>query len=99
MLRQLLEVDRDETLAGLTVHAADVLTLSAHLVSDRVRALRVWRSGEAPADAVDDVDALAVTLARLAQSLVLTPDAPPRLDTPARMRQYAELVVVPMVLR
>lgn len=99
LLQQLLEVDRDETLAGLTLRAGGVLTLSSGLVADRVRALRTWRSGQPPEDEVDDVEALSVTLARLAQSLLLTPDAPPLLDTPARMRRYAELVVVPMVLR
>ncbi|CAB4692854.1 unannotated protein [freshwater metagenome] len=100
LLQRLLEVDRDETLVGLTFGAGPALTLSAGLVADRVRALRVHRAGAAPSDELpDDVAALAITLARLTQSLLLTPDAGPSLDNPARMRQYAEQVVVPMVLR
>lgn len=99
LLRQLLAVDREETLVGLTTEAGGVLELSSHLVADRVRALRLWQHGEPAEDQPDDVAALAVTLARLAQSLLLTPDGPPALDTADRMRQYAELVVVPMVLR
>lgn len=98
LLQRLLEVDRDETLVGLTERAGPVLTLSAGLVEERVRALRLWL-GQQPPDDRDDVPALAVTLARLTQSLVLTPDGPPALDTPARCRAYASDVVVPMVLR
>lgn len=94
LLRQLLVIDRDETLAGLTLNAGETLTLAAALVADRVRSLRAYVGNPA----TDDVDDLAATLARLAQSLVLTPDAPPRLESPARMRAYARAVVVPMVL-
>jgi hypothetical protein len=43
----------------------------------------------------DDIVAMSVTLARLAQSLLLTQDAPPTLHTRARMREHAELVIVP----
>ncbi|WP_164519700.1 TetR/AcrR family transcriptional regulator [Nocardioides ferulae] len=100
LLRQLLEVDREDTLAGLTVRAGDVLELSSHLVADRVRALRLLSAEEPPADDQrDDVPLLAVTLARLAQSLVLTVDGPPRLDTDQQVRDYAELVIAPMILR
>lgn len=101
LLRQLLAVDREETLTGLTLQAGGVLTLSSELVAERIRALRVWQAGDAPpdeADQPDDVGALAATFARLAQSFVLTTDGPPRLDTADQMRQYAELVIVPMVL-
>ena len=98
LLQRLREVDRDETLVGLTERAGPVLALSAGLVEERVRALRLW-SGQAPPEDDDDVPALAVTLARLTQSLVLTPDGPPTLDTDARCRAYALDVVVPMVLR
>ncbi len=94
LLRQLLEIDPDETLAGLTIRAGDTLTLAATLVGDRIRKLRAY----AGHTEVADIDDLAATFARLAQSLVLTPDAPPRLDSPARMRAYARRVVVPLVL-
>lgn len=98
LLRQLLEIDPDEALVGLTLRAGGVLALSSRLVADRIRALRVRTRGAPDPDVPDDVDALAVTLARLTQSLLLTPDGPPLLDTPRRMRAYAEAVVVPMVL-
>jgi len=94
LLQQLLVIDREETLAGLTLNAGETLTLSSALVADRIRALRAY-VGNASATDVDD---LAGTLARLAQSLLLTPDAPPRLDTKARMNAYARAVIVPMVL-
>jgi hypothetical protein len=39
-----------------------------------------------------------VTLARLTQSLMLTPDGPQRLDTAARRKRYVDAVIAPMVL-
>jgi AcrR family transcriptional regulator len=94
LLQQLLEIDRDETLAGLTVNAGETLALASALVADRIRGLRdyVGISEE------DDIEDLAGTMARLAQSLLLTPDAPPRLDSAQRMNEYARRVIVPMVL-
>ncbi|RNL61353.1 TetR/AcrR family transcriptional regulator [Nocardioides marmoriginsengisoli] len=94
LLQQLLVIDRDETLVGLTLNAGETLTLSTALVADRIRSLRRFVGNPE----VDDIDDQAVTLARLAQSLLLTPDAPPRLDTKARMHAYARTVVAPMVL-
>lgn len=94
LLQQLLEIDREETLAGLTFNAGETLTLSAALVADRIRSLRAYVGNTT----TEDVDDVAVTLARLAQSLLLTPDAPPRLDSAARMHAYARRVVAPMVL-
>ncbi len=94
LLQQLLVIDRDETLAGLTINAAETLTLSSALVADRIGALRAYIGNST----TDDIEDLAGTLARLAQSLLLTPDAPPRLDSRARMNTYARAVIVPMVL-
>jgi AcrR family transcriptional regulator len=94
LLQQLLVIDREETLAGLTVNAGETLTLSSALVADRIRSLRAYVGNPA----ADDIEDQAVTLARLAQSLLLTPDAPPRLDSKARMNAYARTVVAPMVL-
>ena len=94
LLRQLLEVDREQTLLGLTLEAGDTLTLAATLSSDRLRKLRAYVGNTD----VSDIEDLSGTFARLAQSLLLTPDAPPRLDTEARMRAYARSVIAPMVL-
>ncbi|MCW2785585.1 MAG: TetR/AcrR family transcriptional regulator [Marmoricola sp.] len=94
LLAQLLEIDRDETLAGLTIGAGETLTLSSMLVADRIRSLRAYVGNTR----VDDIDDLAGTLGRIAQSLLLTPDAPPLLDSAARMDAFARSVIVPMVL-
>jgi AcrR family transcriptional regulator len=95
ILRQLLEADREETLVSLTFDAGETLRVSAAFCAERVRQLRAHLD---PVPPDDDVDLLAVTLARLAQSLLLTTAAPPSLRTRPQMRRYAELVVVPMVL-
>lgn len=94
LLAQLLEIDRTETLAGLTLDAGETLTLATALVADRIRTLRAYVGSTE----VADIDDLAGTLARLAQSLLLTPDAPPRLGTPERMAEYARRVVAPAIL-
>ncbi|WP_310964848.1 TetR/AcrR family transcriptional regulator [Nocardioides terrisoli] len=94
LLRQLLDVDPDETLAGLTLRAGDVIALASTLAADRMRRLRAYVGNTH----VDDIDDLAGTFARIAQSLLLTPDAPPRLTTEASMRDYARRVIAPMVL-
>lgn len=95
ILRQLLEADREETLVSLTFDAGETLRVSSAFCAERVRQLRAHLD---PVPPDDDVDLLAVTLARLAQSLLLTTAAPPSLRTRPQMRRYAELVVVPMVL-
>ncbi|MCZ4499828.1 MAG: TetR/AcrR family transcriptional regulator [Marmoricola sp.] len=94
LLQQLLEIDQDDTLVALTLSAGETLTLSAALVADRIRSLRA----HADNPATDDVDDLAGTLARLTQSFVLTPSAPPVLDSKAQMAAYARAVIVPMIL-
>lgn len=96
LLQQLLEIDQDETLVGLTLNAGETLALSSLLVADRIRALRAY----AGVEALDgtDLEDLAATMARLAQSLLLTRDAPPRLDTRAQLHSYARRVIAPMIL-
>jgi AcrR family transcriptional regulator len=94
LLQQLLEIDREQTLMGLTLDAGDTLTLAATLSSDRIRKLRAYVGNTD----VTDIEDLSGTFARLAQSLLLTPDAPPRLDSEKRMRAYARSVIAPMVL-
>lgn len=94
LLHQLLEIDREQTLIGLTLNAGETLTLSGTLVADRIRTLRSYVGNTD----TEDIDDLAATLARLAQSLLITPDAPPRLDSRARMNTYARRVIAPMIL-
>jgi AcrR family transcriptional regulator len=94
LLQQLLEIDREQTLMGLTLNAGETLTLAATLSSDRIRKLRAYVGNTD----VSDIEDLSGTFARLAQSLLLTPDAPPRLESAARMKAYARTVIAPMVL-
>ncbi len=94
LLQQLMVKDREDTLIGLTARAGDVIALAAELSADRIRQLRAYVGH------TDTSDALATghTLARLTQSLLLTPDGPPRLDTAAGRKSYVDAVIVPMVL-
>lgn len=94
LLQQLIKIDPDETLAGLTLRAGDTLTLAAAVVGERIAKLRA----HTPSARIDDIEDLSATFARLAQSLVITPDAPPVLDTAAQMRAYARRIIAPLVL-
>lgn len=99
LLQQLMVKDREDTLIGLTARAGEVIALSAELSADRIVKLRAYVGTPPPKDGeVDDAPAVAQTLARLTQSLLLTPDGPPRLDTAARRKAYVDAVIVPMVL-
>jgi AcrR family transcriptional regulator len=95
ILRQLLEADREETLVSLTFDAGETLRVSAAFCADRMRQLRAHLD---PVPPNDDLEAVSLTLARLAQSLLLTQDAPPSLRTRTQTRSYAEMVIVPLVL-
>jgi AcrR family transcriptional regulator len=94
LLSQVMLMDREDALVGLTERAGDALALAAELSADRIRKLRAYVGNPETADIVP----VSVTLARLTQSLLLTPDGPPRLDTAARRRRYVDTVIVPMVL-
>ena len=67
--------DREDTLVGLTAGAGEVIALAAELSADRIVKLRAYVGNPDTGDA----PATAHTLARLTQSLLLTPDGPPRL--------------------
>jgi AcrR family transcriptional regulator len=94
VLRRLLEVDREQTLVALTVGAGPVLDVAAQVMVGRITALHRWRGTEPPAE----VRSLGYTLARLMQSLVLTPGSGPGLRTKAQQEAYARTVIVPLVL-
>jgi AcrR family transcriptional regulator len=94
LLRQVMLMDREDALVGLTARAGDALALAAELSADRIRKLRAYLGNPETADVVS----VSVTLARLTQSLLLTPDGPPRLDSAARRKKYVDAVIVPMVL-
>lgn len=94
LLRQLLEVDRDETLRALTIGAGRVLELASTYLAGQIRRIRQRSGGSTDPG---EIDALAGLLARLTQSLLLTPDGPPAVRTRAGMRRFAESVLVPMI--
>lgn len=99
LLQQLMVKDREDTLIGLTARAGDVIALAAELSADRIIKLRAYVGAPRTGDGDRaNAEATAHTLARLTQSLLLTPDGPPRLDTAARRKAYVDAVIVPMVL-
>lgn len=93
LLRQLLAVDRDETLLWLTADAAPALEIATAYVVGTVTELRAALGlPDSP-----PVEAVAATLVRLVHSLVLTPSGPPELTTDAQFRAYAETVICPLI--
>lgn len=94
LLHQLLEVDRDETLRALTVGAGSVVELASAFLAERIRRIRERSGGSTDAA---EIGALSAVLARLTQSLLLTPDGPPQVRNRAQMRTFAQSVLVPMI--
>jgi len=94
LLRRLLEVDRELVMVGMTEGAADVLAFAADVLGQRVRELHDVRGTTPPADP----HALGVTVARLIQSLVLTPGGSPDLGSAQAARSYARSVIAPLLL-
>jgi AcrR family transcriptional regulator len=94
LLRRMLEVDQELILFSMTTGAGDVLAFAADVLAQRIRDLHAWRGTEPAADPHD----LGHTVARLIQSLVLTPDAGPDLSTPVAAERYARTVIVPLLL-
>lgn len=94
LLQRMLEVDRELILFSMTTGAGDILAFAADVLAARIRDLHAWRGTEPPADPHD----LGCTIARLIQSLVLTPEAGPDLTTRTASSSYARTVIVPMLL-
>lgn len=95
LLEQMLAVDRDETLRALTLGAGGVLELASSILAERVTRIRERSGGST--DAIE-IAALSGMLARLTQSLLLTPDGPPAVRTDREMRQFAETILVPLMI-
>ncbi|MGV9751607.1 TetR/AcrR family transcriptional regulator [Nocardia farcinica] len=89
ILVKLLAVDRDQTLAAITVGAADILALATAFVAEQILATD---------RGVRDAHTVAGMIVRLVHSLVLTPDAPPLLRTEADLRTFAGEHLVPLLL-
>lgn len=94
LLAQVMLRDREDTLVGLTERAGDIIALAASLSGPRIVALRHHVGN----DRTDDVPAVAATLARLTQSLLLTPSGPPDIADDAARRAFVQQVIAPLVL-
>lgn len=98
LLAQLLQADRDEILDSLTRGAGDVLTLASGFLAGKITEVRTRtaeREGRPPR--LDDIGDLSAVLARLTQSLMLTPDGPPAAGTDEERLRFARTFLVPLV--
>lgn len=93
LLHQLLAADREETLVRLTVDAGDLLEIATAFVTSQLHAVR------AELGLPDDpaIAGLAAILVRFTHSLVLTPDAPPRLLDEQQLYDFANQHIRPLL--
>ncbi|MFG3522222.1 TetR/AcrR family transcriptional regulator [Nocardia nova] len=91
ILRKILAVDREHTLAAITVDAAESLSLATDFVAREILAVRAVDVG---GDAVGTTAALIV---RLIHSVVLVPEAPPHMQTETALREFAADYLVPLI--
>ncbi|MEV6774148.1 TetR/AcrR family transcriptional regulator [Nocardia sp. NPDC051030] len=92
MIRRLLVVDKDEVLSWLTLEAGEILRIATVFVMAQVSANRA-RLG---LNDNGQTEFYATTVVRLIHSLVLTPDAPPQLDTEEQLRDYVVRYLQPL---
>jgi len=90
LLRRLLRTEPELILPRLTTDAGPVLTVGRVYLAEKLRELR-------PDDADFDADLVAEVMARLAQSLALTPDGLIPLSDPEAGREFARRTLLPMV--
>ncbi|MVU75716.1 TetR family transcriptional regulator [Nocardia sp. ET3-3] len=93
LLRRLFAVDKDEVLSWLTLEAGEILSIATLFVTAQVRDGRA----QLGLTGVDQAEFYASTIVRLIHSLVLTPDAPPRLDSEDQLRDYAVRYLQPLL--
>ncbi|MEV5834246.1 helix-turn-helix domain-containing protein [Nocardia sp. NPDC052112] len=91
ILHKVLAVDREQTLAAVTLDAGDILNLATVFVAQEILTVRP------DGNQLHDIEPLAGMLVRLTHSLVLIPDTPPRLDTDDALRDFAARYLVPLV--
>lgn len=92
LLQRLLRTEPDLILPRLTVQAGPILAVGRFYLADKLRALH---KGDAEADF--DADLVAEIMARLAQSLALTPDGLIPLTDETAAREFARRILVPML--
>ncbi|MFE3190977.1 TetR/AcrR family transcriptional regulator [Nocardia sp. NPDC059240] len=93
LLRRLFVVDKDEVLSWLTLEAGDILRIATVFVTAQVQEGRA----QLGLTGSDQAEFYASTIVRLIHSLVLTPDAPPRLDSEDQLRDYAIRYLQPLL--
>ncbi|MFE3224788.1 TetR/AcrR family transcriptional regulator [Nocardia sp. NPDC059228] len=92
LLQRLLRTEPDTILPRLTTEAGPILALGRTYLAEKLRVL------QASADvAAFDADLVAEVLARLGQSLVLTPDGLIPLTDETAAREFARRTVLPMI--
>ncbi|MGV0624471.1 helix-turn-helix domain-containing protein [Mycolicibacter minnesotensis] len=94
LLHQLLEIDGDETLRALTVGAGNVVELASAFLAERIHTIRQRSGGSTDPG---EIHSLSAVLARLTQSLLLTPDGPPPVRTRDEMAAFSATVLVPLI--
>jgi AcrR family transcriptional regulator len=94
LVRQLLAVEPEETLRYLTTEGAGVIAVAREYVAALIR--RAQRDGQAPPY---DPEPVAEILARLAHSLLLTPEGVIPVGDEAAERRFAREQLVPILLR
>lgn len=94
LLHQLLNVDGDETLRALTVGAGNVVELASAFLAERIRMIRQRSGGSTDPG---EIGSLSAVLARLTQSLLLTPDGPPQVRSREEMADFSRSVLVPLI--
>jgi AcrR family transcriptional regulator len=93
LLRRILATEPEVVLPALTVSGGPVLALGRAYVVEKIRRVR----GEDPGSA-DDVELVAEIFARLAQSMVLTPDGRIPSGDDERTRTFARRHIAPLVV-
>ncbi|APA97145.1 TetR/AcrR family transcriptional regulator [Nocardia seriolae] len=92
LLQRLLRTEPETILPRLTTEAGPILAVGRAYLAEKLSALQ--QSGDAPAF---DAELVAEVLARLGQSLVLTPDGLIPLTDEAAARDFARRTILPMI--
>ncbi|MFE3058214.1 TetR/AcrR family transcriptional regulator [Nocardia sp. NPDC059239] len=92
LLQRLLRTEPDTILPRLTTEAGPILALGRTYLAEKLRVLQA--SADVPAF---DADLVAEVLARLGQSLVLTPEGLIPLTDETAAREFARRTVLPMI--
>lgn len=94
LLGALLETESEVILPAITRKAGFQLALVRSAMADQIRRARLQAGDVGP---VADEEHVAEFVARVAQSLVLTPETSLPLDDDERARTFARLAIVPLV--